>query len=142
VGINSHRDLVVWQKSMRLAKEVYQLAKQLPKAEEYRLTSQLPKAEEYRLTSQLLRAVTSVATNVAEGHARGTRRDYANFVSIARGSLAETETILLQLVDIELLTNERAQTALALCSEIGKMLNGLLARLRDTSGTRPLKPDP
>ena len=128
--INSHRDLVVWQKAMRLAKEAYHLAKLLPKA------------EEYRLTSQLLRAVTSVPTNIAEGHARGTRRDYANFVSIARGSLAETETILLLLVDVEMLTTERTQTALALSSEIGKMLNGLLARLRDNAGARPLKPDP
>jgi four helix bundle protein len=115
---------------MRLAKEVYQLAKLLPRA------------EEYRLTSQLLRAVTSIVTNVAEGHGRGTRKDYANFVSIARGSLAETETILLLLVEVELLPNERAQAALALCSEVGKMLNGLLARLREPVVTRPLKPNP
>jgi four helix bundle protein len=130
VSINSHRDLVVWQKAMRLAKEAYQVARLLPKT------------EEYRLTSQLLRATASVPSNIAEGHARGTRRDYANFVSVARGSLAETETILLLLAEVELLTNERTQTALALCSEVGKMLNGLLARLRDTSGTRALKPDP
>src|SRR5262245_57872526 len=115
---------------MRLAKEAYQLARLLPKT------------EEYRLTSQLLRAATSVATNIAEGHARGTRKDYANFVSIARGSLAETETILLLLVDVELLTNERAHGAFELCSEIGKMLNGLLARLRYASAASSLKPDP
>ena len=99
-------------------------------AEAYRLSRLLPKAEEYRLTSQLLRAATSVPANIAEGHARGTRKDYARFVSIARGSLAETETILLLLVDVELLTKEHVQAALALCSETGKMLNGLLARLR------------
>jgi hypothetical protein len=56
--------------------------------------------------------------------------------------LAETETIPILLVDVELLPNERSQTALALCSEIGKMLNGLLACLRDNAGTRTLKPDP
>ena len=108
-SIDSYRDLVVWQRSMRLA------------AEAYRLGRLLPKAEEYRLTSQLLRAATSVPTNIAEGHARGTRKDYANFVSIARGSLAETETILLLLVDVRPLTNERAQPALALRSEVGRM---------------------
>jgi four helix bundle protein len=130
VSINSHRDLVVWQKAMRLAKEAYQLSKLLPRT------------EEYRLTNQLLRAVTSVATNVAEGHARGTRKDYANFVSIARGSLAETETILLLLVEVELLPNERVHAALAPCSEVGKMLNALLARLREPIAARSLKPSP
>jgi four helix bundle protein len=129
LSISSYRDLVVWQKAMRLAAEAYQIARLLPKA------------EEYRLTSQLLRAAASVPTNIAEGHGRGTRKDYANFISIARGSLAATETILLLLVDVELLTNERAKTVLALCSEVGRMLNGLLARLRDTTEIRPLKPD-
>jgi len=130
LGIQSYRDLLVWQKAMRVA------------AEAYRLSKRLPKAEQYRLTSQLLRAAASVPANIAEGHARGTRKDYAHFVSIARGSLAETETILLLLVDVELLTEERVQTALALCSETGRMLNGLLARLRGATGTQPLKPDP
>ncbi len=110
---------------MRLAGEAYQLA------------GLLPKAEEYRLTSQPLRAATSVPTNTAGGHGRGTRKDYANFVSIARGSLAETETMLLLLVDVELLANERVGPVLALCSEIGRMLNALLARLRNTTNSRP-----
>ena len=126
--IQSYRDLLVWQKAMRVAAEAYRLAKLLPKA------------EEYRLTSQLLRAAASVPANIAEGHARGTRKDYAHFVSIARGSLAETETILLLLVDVCLLTNEQVQAPLELCSETGRMLNGLLARLREPPDTRSLKP--
>ena len=123
MSVQSYRDLLVWQKAMRLA------------AEAYRLARLLPKAEEYRLTSQLLRAAASVPANIAEGRARGTRKDYARFVSIARGSLAETETILLLLVDVGLLTNEHVQAALDLCSEIGRMLNGLLVRLRGTAET-------
>jgi four helix bundle protein len=130
LSIRSYRDLLVWQKAMRLA------------AEAYRLGKLLPRAEEYRLTSQLLRAAASVPANIAEGHARGTRKDYAHFVSIARGSLAETETILLLLVDVALLTDEHVEPALGICSETGRMLNGLLTRLRDTPDTRPLKPDP
>jgi four helix bundle protein len=118
MSVQSYRDLVVWQKAMRLAAEAYRLAKLLPKA------------EEYRLTSQLLRAAASVPANIAEGRARGTRKDYAHFVSIARGSLAETETLLLLLVDVGLLTNERVTAALDLCSEVGRMLNSLLDRLR------------
>ena len=128
LSIRSYRDLLVWQKAMRLA------------AEAYRLGKFLPKAEEYRLTSQLLRAAASVPANIAEGHARGTRKDYAHFVSIARGSLAETETILLLLVEVELLKSDQVEGALQLCAETGRMLNGLIARLRDTPETRPLKP--
>ena len=122
LSVQSYRDLLVWQKSMRLA------------AEAYRLGRLMPKAEEYRLTSQLLRAAASVPANIAEGHARGTRKDYAHFVSIARGSLAETETILLLLVDVDLLTNEQVHAALEL-SQTGRMLNGLLARLRGAPET-------
>jgi four helix bundle protein len=129
LGAYSFQELLVWQKAMRLAREAY------------RLTRALPKAEEYRLTSQLLRAATSVATNIAEGHARGTRKDYAHFISIARGSLAETETLLLLLVDVELLTGEHVQPALALCAEIGRMLNRLHARLRSAQSESPI-PNP
>ena len=126
MSIQSYRDLLVWQKAMRLA------------AEAYRLGKLLPKAEEYRLTSQLLRAAASVPSNIAEGHARGTRKDYAHFITISRGSLAETETILLLLVDVGLLPNEQVHPALELSSEVGRMLNGLLTRLRETT----LKPNP
>jgi four helix bundle protein len=128
LSVRSYRDLLVRQKAMRLA------------AEAYRLGRLLPKVEEYRLTSQLLRAAASAPANIAEGHARGTRKDYTHFVSIARGSLAETEMILLLLVDVGLLTSEQIDPALELCSETGRMLNGLFARLRETADTRPLKP--
>ncbi len=121
--IQSYRDLIVWQKSVKLAAETYRLAKLLPKT------------EEYRLTSQLLRASTSVPSNIAEGHARGTRKDYAHFVSIARGSLAEAETLLQLLVDAHFLTGEQVQPAHALCVETGKMLNALLTRLRHSPKT-------
>jgi four helix bundle protein len=125
LSIQSYRDLLVWQKAMRLA------------AEAYRLGRLLPKAEEYRLTSQLLRAAASAPANIAEGHARGTRKDYAHFVSIARGSLSEIETILLLLVDVDLLTNEHIEGVLELCSETGRMLNALRARLRGPSDLTP-----
>ena len=78
----SHRDLVVWHKAMDVAVHVY------------RLTDRFPRNEMYRLTSQLTRAAASVPANIAEGNGRGSRRDYAHFLSIAKGSLNETETFL------------------------------------------------
>ena len=119
VTVKSHRDLLVWQKAMQLATEVYRLAKLMPKA------------EEDRLTGQMLRAAASVAANVAEGNCRGTRKDYAHFVSIARGSLAETETFLLLATSVGLLQGKETEVAAALCDEIGRMLNPLHNRLRD-----------
>ena len=118
MSIQSYRDLIVWQKSMDLA------------AEAYRISKLLPRAEEYRLTSQLLRAATSVVANIAEGHGRGTRKDYARHVRIARGSLSETEALLLLAVKVELVEQQQVQRANQLSLEIGKMLTSLVARLQ------------
>ena len=93
----------------------------------------LPKAEEYRLTSQLLRAAASVPANIAEGHAAARGRTTPISSRLRADRSQTTETILLLLVDVGLLTNEHVQAALELCSETGRMLNGLLARLRGAS---------
>lgn len=118
-SIQSYRDLVVWQKSMTLTVEIYRLAKQFPRE------------EQYRLTSQLLRAAASVPANIAEGHARGTRKDYAKFISIARGSTAEVETFLVLAVRVGLLSEDEVGDAVALSEEVSKMLLSLHARLRE-----------
>ena len=115
--VESHRDLIVWQKAMRLAVEVY------------RLSAMFPRTEEYRLTAQITRALASVPANIAEGHARGTRRDYANFLAIAKGSLAETDTFLLLALELEFTTADRANVASDLIQEVGRMLTALRMRL-------------
>jgi four helix bundle protein len=116
-GVQSHRDLIVWQKSMDLVVQVYQLS------------DRFPKVEMYRLTSQITRAVVSVPANIAEGNARGTRKDYANFLAIAKGSLMETETFLMLAVRLNYLTQQEVNPTLALIVEISKMLTGLRKRL-------------
>jgi four helix bundle protein len=80
--IETYRDLKVWQKAMDLVVEIYQI------------TKKFPKEELFPLTSQIQRAVTSVPTNIAEGHGRLHRPEYIRFLSIAMGSLMETETHL------------------------------------------------
>jgi four helix bundle protein len=97
--------------------------------EVYRLARLMPKNEEFRLTSQILRAATSVPANIAEGNARGTRKDYANFISIARGSLAETETLLMLASRTKLLAEAEMAEALRLADELGRQLNMLRQRL-------------
>lgn len=118
MAIKSCQDLIVWQKAVKLAGEVYATSKLMPKV------------EECRLTSQLLRAVASVPANIAEGHTRGTRRDYARFIDVARGSLAEVETYLLLCSNVGLLKAEDVASAMATCDEVGRMLTSLLGKLR------------
>ena len=91
----------------------------------YRLTQRFPKAEEFRLTSQLVRAATSVPANIAEGNARSTRKDYARFISIARGSLAELETLLMLAGRVDLASPEKIDGVLDQAHRVGRMLNGL-----------------
>ena len=117
--IKSHRDLIVWQKSMDLAEDVY------------RVTTEFPREEMYRLTSQLIRAVISVPANIAEGHARGTRRDYANFLAIAKGSLMETETFLMLAERLGYDNPKRIERTLSLVTEVSKMITALRSRLQE-----------
>ncbi|HEX7240845.1 MAG TPA: four helix bundle protein [Longimicrobiaceae bacterium] len=117
-GVTWHRDLVVWQKAMDLVVQVY------------RLSAAFPREETYRLTAQITRAAASVPANIAEGHARSTSRDFANFLSIAKGSLMETETFLMLSVRLGYLSEDTATPTLHLVTEISKMLTSLRNRLR------------
>jgi len=115
--IQSHKDLVVWQKAMDLVVEVYALAKKLPAS------------ENFRMVGQMTRSAVSVPANIAEGRARSTRKDYGNFLAIAQGSLSETETYILLCVRLSYLTPAQTEHAESLISEVGRMLSTLRQRL-------------
>ena len=117
--VESHRDLIVWQKAMDLAALIY------------RLTKRFPANETYRLVAQATRAAASVPANIAEGHARSSRRDFANFTAIAKGSLMEVETYVMLAVRLGYIREEEAAPALSLITEISKMLTALRTRLME-----------
>ncbi|HDL20205.1 MAG TPA: four helix bundle protein [Nitrospirae bacterium] len=81
--MQSFRDLKIWAMGIELVKEIYQL------------TKLFPHEELYGLTSQLRRAAVSVPSNIAEGHIRGHKAEFRQFLFIALGSLAELETQLI-----------------------------------------------
>jgi four helix bundle protein len=106
------------------------------------LSRAMPRTEEFRITSQLLRSAASVPANVAEGWMRSSRKDYARFVSVARGSLAEAETFLLLSVRTGLLPEAESASAMRIADQLGRQLNMLRSQLAKTSPTsRPL-PNP
>jgi four helix bundle protein len=123
-GIASHRDLLVWQKAMDLAVQIYHLA------------SLFPQHEIYRLTAQITRAAASVPANIAEGHARGSRKDYAHFLAIAKDSLMEPETFLMLAVRLAYVKDEQAKSALSLITEISKMLTAIRIKLLRADGNK------
>ena len=82
VSAKNYRELLVWQEVIKLAKAVY------------KLTEKFPRQETYALADQIRRAVVSVPSNIAEGQARKSPRDFRRFLHIALGSLAEVDTQL------------------------------------------------
>jgi four helix bundle protein len=95
----------------------------------YKLTEQFPSNERFRLIHQLTRAAASVPANIAEGNARGSAKEYAQFLAVAKGSLKETETFVLLSVRLRYVTQAEAQPSLDLIVEISKMLTALRKRL-------------
>ena len=109
-----YRKLIVWQKAMQFSKQVY------------RLIEQFPATEKYALSDQVRRAVVSIPSNIAEGCGRASNRDYAHFLSIARGSLYETMTQLELAQSLGYI--ETISDVEGLASEISRMLTSLMKK--------------
>lgn len=117
--VTHYRQLDVWMKAMNVAEIVYSTVRHMPKQ------------EEYRLTAQMIRAAISIPANIAEGHARAGRKEFAHFVSIAQGSTAELETLLLLATRASLLSDDLMARLLDQTEQVGRMLNRLHARLTE-----------
>ena len=121
-----HRRLILWQKSVRLAVEIH------------RVSRRLPKHELFGLVSQMNRAAVSIPSNVAEGAARHTTRDYIRFLYIARGSSAEIDTQLRLAEELGYLSGDELAPVLAISDEVGRLLNAVITTLhRRLNGPPP-----
>ncbi|MGA7398773.1 MAG: four helix bundle protein [Candidatus Sulfotelmatobacter sp.] len=114
----SYRDLKVWRKGMELVTEIY------------RATRLFPRDEVYGLTSQLRRAAVSVPSNIAEGQARFSQKEFHRFLGHARGSLVEIETQIMIAGNLGYLSLQQGKALLDKTAEVGRMLNGLIASTR------------
>ena len=113
--MRAHQDLLAWQESMALVREIY------------RLTARFPREELLVLTSQMRRAAISVPSNIAEGAARSSRKEFARFLAVARGSLSELDTQIIIAQELGYLGSSEALRDRV--DGIFRLLAGLIASL-------------
>jgi four helix bundle protein len=118
-AVKSYKSLIVWKKGIELAKFIY------------RVTENYPKKEEYGLVNQTRRASVSIPSNIAEGQARSSTKEFVRFLSIARGSLAELDTDIILAFELNYLKQDDFDTISAQIDELQKMLYKLIERLED-----------
>ena len=124
---SDYKELQVWQKAMDLVVEIYKISKLLPKE------------ETYGISDQIRRAAVSIPSNIAEGQSRNSAKEFIQFLSIARGSLAELETQLLICTKVNMLSEDNIAEAQNITTEVGKMIKGLMNKLNSQLTTNNLK---
>lgn len=118
--IRSYKDLQVWQKAVELADKIYEV------------TEDFPKREWYGLANQLRRSAVSIASNIAEGSTRGSK-EFAHFISIARGSVAELETQLIISLNRKYISLAAYQELEKITEDISRMSMGLLRSITEVA---------
>ena len=112
------RKLKIWNDSLDLAIEVY------------KTLANMPIEEKYGLSSQIKRCSVSIPSNIAEGQSRNTKKEFIQFLHIAKGSNSELMTQFLLCLDFEYLKKEEIQKVMNLCTEIDGLLGGLIKSLK------------
>lgn len=115
--MSDFRRLSVYNKTIEFVEEVY------------RVSVKFPKEEQFALTSQLKRAASSICCNIAEGTGRYHKKDFVQFLRIALGSSLECSSLLDIVLRLSFVSKEDYNKLVGQCSEIGKMLNGLINSL-------------
>jgi four helix bundle protein len=111
-----HKKLDVWKSALDLVAEIY------------KVTRLLPGDEKYNLSSQMKQAAVSVPANIAEGAARNTKKEFANFLHIAQGSLSELDTHIEVAKRLDYFKEDMLTDTDLLMNRIDKMLTGLIRR--------------
>jgi four helix bundle protein len=114
-----YKDLIAWQKGMDLVAAVYDA------------TDAFPKREMYSLADQMRRAAVSIPSNIAEGQAHYSNREFLHFLRHARGSLAEVETQVLIARRRNYLHQDQVDDLLKRADELSRILSGLISSLRE-----------
>ena len=116
--INRFEDIIVWQKSRELIKEIYDI-----------FDNNVSKRE-YVLQSQMTKASISIMLNIAEGFGRKSNNEFKQFLVIAHGSVAEVQSCLYIILDRKLIDDSKFQALYCKCDEISRMLMGLIKYLK------------
>ena len=116
-----HKKLDVWKLAIELVLDVYGVIKTFPMG------------EKYNLTDQLRRAVVSIPSNIAEGAARNTKKEFANFLYIAQGSLSELDTQLEIAFKLGYIKSNDFENLELKMDRIGKMISGLIKALKQST---------
>ncbi len=121
--VEKFEDLIAWQKAHTLAISIYQL------------TSKEPFSRDFGLKDQIQRAAVSVLSNIAEGFERYSRPEFRQFLSIARGSVAEVRSQLHIARSLNYISEQEFSNAYSLCRDVGNLIGGLRKSLEkgDTS---------
>ena len=122
--LNSYKDLIVWQKSMNLVKDIYMI------------TNSFPKSEIFGLVGQMRRAAVSIPSNIAEGFCRRSKKEYRQFLSIAFASVAELSTQLILSEELKFMEKTTFDDINSLCEEVSKMLNKMISTLSIAQSAR------
>ena len=119
-GVSTFEELECWKAARVLVKKVYDL------------TSETSIANEYVLRDQMRRAAVSIMSNIAEGFGRNGNKEFIQFLSIARGSVAELQSQLYIVLDSELISKEKFEDLKTNCIKSNNLISGLIKYLKNT----------